>query len=216
MVDQSVKRLNESGYIRQSFVPPLPGLAIMKIRPLLLLLLLLPLLGMRSCEKEPAPSFSLPPATQIGANTFGFVVGGRVWQNYGIRCTYFGCDTNKVHSNFSKYYRRFELEAALTARNVDEHFSILIDSIAGPGTYLSARNPAGAVYRAQRDMLLTNETTRQSYSTDRPGSGTFIITRLDTAKHIISGVFEGNLQNTTLGSNDSATITDGRFDIHYQ
>lgn len=175
------------------------------------LLLLLPLLGMAKCKKEPVPAFSLPPASQVGANTLGFMVHGRVWQNYGVRCTFYGCDTNKVASSFHKSGMYFTLRAGQNARDVDESFGIVLDSIVGTGTYrtISPR-------RAQRQLQFSERTAKQEYSTARPGSSTFVITRLDTARHILSGTFEGVLQSTTLGSTESVSITDGRFDVKYE
>jgi hypothetical protein len=193
-------------------------MAAMKKRPFLLLLLL-PLLGMRKCEvqPEPAPAFTLPPATQVGANTLGFVVNGRVWQSYGIRCTFGGgCDTNRVRSYFSKWSCNLDLDAAQTARNVDERFGIYLDSVVKTGTYRSARNRTGApAYRAQRGMSFTDELTRDTYSSSRPGSATFIITKADTAQHIFSGTFEGILQSS-FDSTKSISITNGRFDVKYR
>lgn len=178
------------------------------------LLLLLPLLGMAKCEKEPTPSFSLPPATQVGANTLGFTIHGRAWQNYGVRCTFYGCDTNKVKASFYKSGMYFTLSAGQNARNVDELFGIALDSIAGTGTYRAGRIIGSS--RAQRLLQFSDGATKQGYSTNRPRSGTFVITRLDTARHILSGTFEGVLQSITLGSTDSVSITDGRFDVKYQ
>ena len=181
----------------------------------LLLLSLVPLLGMSKCEKEPAPEFTLPPPTQTGANTMGFMVNGRAWQSYGVRCTLAGCDTNRIRSEFSKRGLYFTLNAGQTARDVDEFFRLALDSITRAGTFRAFTNQPGAPYRASRSLNFADELTRDYYSTTRPSSATFVITRADTIQRILSGTFEGTLRNL-VDSTKSVTITNGRFDVRYQ
>lgn len=181
------------------------------------LLLLLPLLGMGKCEKDPAPAFILPAATQVGANTLGFIVDGRVWRNYGTRCTWGSCDSNKVRSYYNSRYQHFAIDVQQTAQNVNETFGILLDSLKRAGAYPTTQKVVAG--RMNRQIifndLLTNSTslTTEIYVTRKTGS--VIITRFDTVNHIIAGVFDGILYKNR-DSTILVHITEGRFDVKYQ
>lgn len=53
----------------------------MKNKQLILLLLLAPLFIHLKCKKESGPQ--LPPETQIGANTLGFKINGKIYTSRG-------------------------------------------------------------------------------------------------------------------------------------
>lgn len=182
------------------------------------LLLLLPLLGMKKCERELVPTFKLPPATQSGANTFGFIIDGRVWQNYGWLPNTTGASDN-LGAMYSPRYgsKNFSLNAGQIARDVYENFYLSIDSLTSTGTYRASKAPRlGANVRAERGFVFENRDTQTVYSYLYKGStATITITKLDTIQHIIAGTFEGTLRQ----GNDSTKlvrITEGRFDVLYQ
>lgn len=182
------------------------------------LLLLLPLLSMGKCEREPAPVFKLPAVTQSGANTFGFVIDGRVWQNYGW-LPYTSGQSDNLKARYSPRYgpKNFGLNAGQVARNVYENFYLSIDSLNSTGTYqASKKNLPGANGRAMRGFIFENNETQTVYSYLHKGStATITITKIDTVQHIIAGTFEGALRQ----GNDSTKfvrITEGRFDVVYQ
>ena len=187
----------------------------MKIRPLLLLLLL-PLLGMTKCEQDPAPVFTLPPATQTGANTLGFVIDGRVWQNYG-KMPYSASVSDNLRADYTTHGKSFYLYAGQTALNVRELFSLGLDSLTSIGVYQTTNKPVPNTNpRALRALSFSDELTHSSYGSPVKGAkGTITITKLDTIQHIVAGTFIGTLKN----ANDTTKlvhITDGRFDVHYQ
>lgn len=182
------------------------------------LLLLLPLLAMKKCEREPAPVFKLPPATQSGANTFGFIIDGRVWQNYGW-LPYTAGQSDNLRASYSPRYgsKNFSLNAGQIARDTYENFYLSIDSLTSIGTYRASKAPLpGANVRAERGFVFENQETQTVYSYLHKGStATITITKLDTIQHIIAGTFEGILRT----GNDSTKlvhITEGRFDVLYQ
>ena len=49
----------------------------------LFFLLCMPLLLFFSCKKEDGPATALPPVTQEGSNTVGFLLDGQVWVPFG-------------------------------------------------------------------------------------------------------------------------------------
>src|SRR5438132_1519791 len=99
------------------------------------------LLFLFSClKKEKLPEFTLPPVTQSGANTMGFVVDGRVWQNYGRRFTTMGgCRDNILSTSYAEGYagKSFNISGAEAASKVDEFFHLRVGQLKGVGIYLS-------------------------------------------------------------------------------
>jgi hypothetical protein len=183
-------------------------------------LVLLPLLSMSKCEREqPEPTFTLPPVTQSGANTLGFVVDGRVWITYGSTCYYGvgGCATNKVVTYYNARRRELSLFTNLTTPKHYESFDLQLDSLAQVGSYQTTINPTpGANARAVRSLSFGDKANETYYGSFlKPGKGIITITKLDTIQHIIAGTFEGTLRQ----GNDSTKlvrITEGRFDVLYQ
>lgn len=189
----------------------------MKIRPLLLLSLL-PLLGMmKKCEREPVPVFTLPPATESGANTFGFLLDGRVWRNYGW-LPYTKSESDNLKASYSPHNssRNFSLATGQIGRDSYESFYLTLDSLRSIGTYRASTRRVGTAVRAERGFIFNNEDTKSVYSYVPSGStATTTITKLDTVQHIIAGTFFGTLRS--LGdTTKTISITAGRFDVKYQ
>ncbi|GAA4032633.1 hypothetical protein GCM10022409_16110 [Hymenobacter glaciei] len=170
---------------------------------------------MRKCEREVAPTFTLPPATQTGANTFGFVLDGRVWRNYGW-LPYTAAESDNLSSSYVPH-GRFTLNAGLIDRNRYERFYLFLDSLVNTGTYRANANVAsGATRRAERILIFSGESDKLYYGYSPNGTKTNVtITKLDTVKHIIAGTFEGAVAQR-VDSTKQVRITDGRFDIKYQ
>ena len=181
------------------------------------LLLLLPLLGMKKCEREPSPIFTLPPVTQEGANTLGFVVDGRVWRNYGWLPYTSGESDNLRALYSSRSSTNFTLYAGQISRDVYENFSLSMDSLAGVGTYqLTRKLVHGANRRVIQGLTFSRPETSESYGYPAAGSpATITITRLDTAQHIIAGTFTGTLKSLA-DTTKAVRITEGRFDVKYE
>jgi hypothetical protein len=175
-------------------------------------LLLLPLLSFSKCPMEPAPQFSLPPATTEGANTMGFMVDGRTWGNYDG--SYDGSSAPMAYYN--RQSGQFSLEARLYAKDVNEAFSLSIDSLRQAGTFPTTyRAEPGATYRAVRNLAFSANGSADIYSSQERGSvGSITISRLDTVQRIVAGTFSGNLYRSGSRSK-SVSISEGRFDLHY-
>ena len=196
---------------------PLP--TAMKSRPLLLLLLL-PLLGMKKCESEPEPVFTLPAVTQSGANTCGFEVDGRVWITYGVTCYYGagGCAANKLLAGYDTRNRAFYLNTWLTTPKRRESFSLRFDSLKRIGTYqLNADLVPQTSIRAVRSLIFTDESEAVKGYYNLPqkgGKASITITKLDTVQRIVAGTFGGTFQQS-LDTTKQVRITAGRFDVKY-
>ena len=179
-------------------------------------LLLLPLLGMGKCERDPAPVFTLPPVTQTGANTIGFVVDGRVWQNYG-KAPYTANLSDNLKADYATQFKKLYVDASQTALNVREIFGFELDSLAGVGVYQTTNKPVpNSIPRAVRALGFGDELTNIYYSSLLKGAkATITITKLDTIQRIIAGTFEGTLRQKD-DSTKLVHVTDGRFDVHYR
>jgi hypothetical protein len=176
---------------------------------------LLALLAMTTCrELEPAPVFTLPPVTQTGANTLGFVIDGRVWQNFGQSCTFYGCQDNKlmayVGQNRGGKGHQVQITAGLTSKDYREDFGISLDYVKGPGTYTRHKSSTLGKYN---HLYLTSESSLLYENLDSVTTSV-TITRFDTVAHIVSGTFEGTLQRQD-APGESRRIQDGRFDLVY-
>jgi hypothetical protein len=176
----------------------------------LLLLLCSIVLCSSQCKKTNTtePADQLPPATQIGANTFGCLVNGKVYIPKGysgngssnpVKIYEFGFN-GRPYLDFKGYqivnseYKGF---AFIGFSNLD-HL----------GNYT---NPADFNFSfGWTDVIGTCGTVAFDTTIKKWGSG--IITRLDVPNRIVSGTF--NCKFKTLQC-DTVFITDGRFDIKF-
>ena len=201
-------------------LPPLP-------MPKRLLLLLAPL-ALLGCRKDvdtffnklvpPPPPVTLPAETQSGANTFGCLVNGQVWEAKNGPTSIVG----NAYSPNARYSRR---EISVTAFWRSESggpvtsFSFTAPRVVGPGVY-----PLGGVGQPLGMAYLESlpYPSGRPYITDATHLGTLTITRLDTAgrRPFVAGRFEfragarsnpgGNVPPPTPVE---VVITSGRFDV---
>ncbi len=165
-----------------------------------------------SCKKEKIPILSLPPITETGQNTLGFLLDSKVWTNYGRRCTFAGCNDNKVVAYLYKQPNGdFDLgisaDYTVTSETIDQSFFFYTKNVTTTGTfYLDSNLNRGMTYIASRYNQWYKE-----YKNKIPNTCILTITKFDTTSKIISGKFSGTLYNP-LNSKDSVKIVDGRFD----
>jgi hypothetical protein len=179
-------------------------------RPPYLFLCLALLLQAAKCQKDVlAPADQLPPATQLGANTFGCLVNGALCRPKG----------NTGTPNFSVQYDPtanggdLNLHVTQIEGEHERYFTLLAAPVTGTGTYSFAR-PTGpcAVHYVQTPAAPNGCTQLYSDQAVAYRSGQLTITRLDTQARIIAGVF--NLQLLRAGC-DTIRITQGRFDAQF-
>jgi len=168
------------------------------------------------------PSLVLPTATTVGANTLGFEINGRVWVNYGRSCFLFnggGCYDNvvQVQSCAFRGRRSVTVSANLLTPQRDEYFSLSIDSLRGPGTYPAGPPfvtlPPGTAGTGVNGIRLNDSRFNRAY-VSRANATRIVLIRVDTVHHIVSGTFEGQLEDG-LNPGTFATIRNGRFDVTY-
>lgn len=159
------------------------------------------------CEKDKPDFNGLPPVTQEGKNTLGFLLNGQPWTPKGFN------GTANLSIDFDPGIRNgvFSISAYRIITNNDRsYFGIgindSINTLAPQRTYSLGNNSLYGVYFSD------NNCTFDYFDNTITRSGTLTITKLDRTNRIISGTF-----NATLSKNGCTTIsiTDGRFDMKY-
>jgi hypothetical protein len=159
-----------------------------------------------NCEKDISPPITLPPITQEGKNTAGFLLDGEVWVPYG-ECDFFANPCKEIHARYGSPYAGPNEVEILLGREVDEIRTTLRITSQIPikkiGNYFDS---------VSIEFLSDNSDINQrsfTKSLNNP-EGNFIITRLDTFNNIIAGTVDFTLQNR---KGKTIEITDGRFDF---
>lgn len=177
-------------------------------RKLFLYLALATLTQCSKCKDDPRPrdpAAQLPPATQIGANTFGCLVNGQPYAPSGNNGTpnyavlydtgpsggNLNILTYQIKSGGSKYI-------SLSCGPVTQarQFALSIPVVEGTATYADTSSPNPC----------------NSYEGNKAPDyrrGTLTITRLDLQAGIIAGTFEFTLAKPGC---DTVKVTQGRFD----
>ena len=195
-------------------------------------LILLAIIGsLVSCKKkllypdDLTIKFTLPPITQSGQNTFGFVIDSTIWVNYGqnvenpelpnLKATYLSGD-----SSVNVVVDRVLMNNGAIASNQSFSFTLINDVFETPGSYLIGSKTYG---NSNSIGFFNNDRISQKNYGIISSRPTFLISvsKFDTVNHIFSGQFSGTLFNVSNGSyypnqNDSIVITQGRFDIKLQ
>lgn len=171
------------------------------------LLLLFFAITLSCCNKDDdsqsiAEIDKLPPATQIGANTFGCLLDGKAFLpgngNNPLDCVYqyvdgsyfFALQANKR----DELNNRVSIAIGTNSLQIEEGFTYqLLENSSGNAT---------GIYSYAANSTYTSSTH----------FGEIRITKLDEINHFVSGTFWFNIIDY---QGNSHTITDGRFDIHY-
>lgn len=174
------------------------------------------LFALLACKKDETKiNFSLPPITQEGKNTFGFLLNEQAWVNYGRICFGLGCDDETLKGGYnSNGTLRINASRYLKKKGeiaTEEYFDIELKNYKQIGTYLIDGTSQEEYIRFVRVDRKNN--SRKTYLVDSTkNSGTLVVTQLDTVAMILSGTFEANLYNES-NQADAFKISQGRFDI---
>ena len=157
------------------------------------------------CRKHRLDSNGLPPATQQGKNTLGFLLNGEPWTPKGFR------GTANLSIDFDPGYKNgiFGIVAYNFIPTVSEQLTIGIrDSlnfITAPKSFPLSRSGLYVIsYSKSCDYFST--------LIDVQSTGALTITKLDRSNRIISGTFEATLSKAGC---DTIRITEGRFDMKF-
>lgn len=168
------------------------------------------------CKKEKTnnPIDELPAETQIGANTFGCLVNGKVFLPYDIglnpRLT---CYYQYIYNPSTTGYV-FQVKANNKSDpSFFQSINILCDSIKIiEGNKYNLGGSGKGYSRGNYIKAKNDNTSYQNYFTYSPYSGELLIKKFDETNQIASGTFWFNAINT---NGDTVKVTEGRFDMQF-
>ena len=159
------------------------------------------------CKKSNVDSNGLPPPTQEGKNTLGFLLNGQPWKPQGSNGTAnlsidFDAGINNGGMGISAY--------KIISSSEREYFKLgIIDSLNFRTAPYSINLNNTGLYR----VGFTNNQCGDIFSFDSiQVNGSITVTKLDRTNRIISGTFNATLNKTGC---TEIKITDGRFDMKF-
>lgn len=178
----------------------------------------LPLTAIR-CIEEPRPEQiteleKLPPPTQEGKHTMGFLLNGRAWIphsyiRYWARMDFiesiFG-DNSAVHrySTIIHGSGKVDMSEVILYIEIDDYDHLLA------GKTYNLENNDSAFARLNLDGLSVQISC--DYNREDVLEGELLVTHYDKEKRILAGTFWATYLS---GFCDTARVTDGRFDLKY-
>jgi len=164
---------------------------------------------------------TLPPVTQIGANTFGCFVDGQLLVPRDGTGSTLGADPGMIYygspSGFSYNELAIRDFKSGTGGLLDLHIIDLLEN--GTGTYNIQNSNCQDGIDANistniRVRLFDQDTQAFKWYCSIENSGILTISRYDFENRILSGTFNCIVQNRD-NPQDIVEITDGRFDIKW-
>jgi len=169
-----------------------------------------------TCKKD-GDGESLPPYTEIGANTFTFRVNGKVYES---EVGYFPTSPriSIVYNHIDTFLNNnclFTIEGNKILLEDNKTVHINIHYMPNTGRYyLNEYMPMG---QGNYAYYWDNKPVELSYYTDNSHTGELNITRLDTINHIIAGKFKFNAKRYCFDRECSEVVfIDGQFDVTYK
>ena len=178
------------------------------MRLLLLLLTSFSLLA-ASCTKEDdgptTPLDELPPATQVGANTFGCLINGEPWYNRGGRFNDPDLSAGYAETIYGLYFNVY-------ARAYDPFISSESDFLR-----VQFKEPKVGDFLPDDRWLEPLRLTYDNYifyRLDTLSRVDLTLTRFDLQNQIASGTFSFTVINDVLL--DTLVVSEGRFDVEFK
>jgi len=158
-----------------------------------------------TCLKEKLDSNGLPPATQQGKNTLGFLLNGKPWTPKGVRGTgNLSIDYDAGFENGIFNIVAYDFDATI-ARQLVFAIRDSLNYINAPASFeLNSASLFSVSYNYPCDYF-----TRLS---DVTSSGNLKIQKLDRNSRIIAGTFQATMIKPNC---DTIQITEGRFDMKF-
>ena len=182
--------------------------------------ILLLALTLNSCKKEILIT-SLPEATEVGQNSFGFLMEQNVWVPKWNDKSGWDLGCRELVVSFDLHLNTFQISAGITYKGKRSDFYMYVDSVS-----ITTPFTKSAVISLSDSKGLFIKDGGDYSSICGPGSFVSItFTKNDTINKIISGKFEARLGKTMVTNLDledlypnapaSITLSNGRFDVHY-
>jgi hypothetical protein len=155
----------------------------------------------------------LPPATQVGANTFGCFV------NDSVFIPYTSSDLAPLGSPPILEINCFEVDSGIKisiSGNYERSFTYKSVSIGSDSAVISSTGAYsfgnGNAKNTLKGDYRSGYAVNSDYTTDSANTGYLTISRLDLTARVVSGTFEFYAGNS---SHDIVHITQGRFDVKF-
>ncbi len=176
------------------------------MRTLIFSLLIISIFSFAKCNKDKIDSNGLPPATQEGKNTLGFLLNGIPWTPKGFNGT----------ANLSLYYDPMYMGGVFNISCYNRQsgssnrqlLGFFADSVQQTQKLVFGRKDFGVEFY-DNFKINCNFSSRDSMVISE---GYCEITKIDKANGIFSGVFEFTLKKTNC---TTVKITQGRFDLKF-
>ena len=173
------------------------------------------LLGLlASCKKEDTPLQQLPPATQEGKQTAGWLLEDRAW--IPKRSTISTGDPVNGYWRKTRGGRSLSISFRQFSKDEVWGVSFFVPDIRQAGIFTLNQLPAitsGLRNAGYGHCYYTQPGPAVSYYTGPDAPGQLIITRFDTTNNIVSGTFEMTPRQD--GGGPTVEVTHGRFDLHF-
>ena len=176
------------------------------------------LLALTGCQKD-GPAAGLPPATQTGQNTAGFLLNGQPWMpaknpslpgNSPVGATW----APRIFKGGKALQIFFSRHPTATDYTL---LSFVFHDVRHAGTFelnqaidpvvISGPRPPYALYSVYEPG------PDRAFYTGAAARGQIILTRFDTVARVVSGTFQAKLKEDR--GPDSLSITQGRFDVKF-
>jgi hypothetical protein len=169
------------------------------------------------CRKEVLDYNGLPPATQEGKNTFGFLLNGKPWIPSG-----FNGGTGNLSLDIDFGFKNGIFGIAAYQRvppggiSGDQSISIgIADSlkfVTIPAIFLLGKNTLYGIYYVDDKSRCEYAINYATTDTTIYRTGKLTITKLDKIQGVIAGTFSATLAKPGC---DTVKITEGRFDMKF-
>ena len=170
------------------------------------------LLFLPCCKKIANTNPTLPPAIQKGSNTMGARINGGIW----VKQACISCIGGQTGLSATAYNDTFLIYGeAPNSSGGKTSVIFYLKGVTHTGDYMLAQEIPSSLTASFAQVGMSQQVNSLIYKTDDTHQGILTITRLDPSKHIISGVFSFDAINQK-DINDTAYITEGRFDAVYQ
>lgn len=162
------------------------------------------------CRKHPKPVVTdipgLPPATQTGANTLGFLLNGQPWTPEG---------PNNLSIDYDPGFNNGIVGIIAYRKILSQDNSIFSFGIQDSLNFMTFPKTIAVRLKAMAQFSYSdkNYCDRNQYDTNVLRSGLLTINVLDKTKRIFAGTFSITLFNPSCG--DTIKITNGRFDMKF-
>ncbi len=176
-----------------------------------------------ACKKSASNYNTLPPITQEGNGTFGFKINGEVWVPHNP------CRDNPFSPNACELSYQVTPLPRDSNGNVPIFFSLLATRIDNNNketdfqiiqeygvNFSKEGNVADSLNISYATNVNTNDGSSFAPNYSPAGSCVFQVTKIDTVRNFISGIFQFNLVEKVNGVVIATlALTDGRFDLPF-